>query len=747
VVFGEMVRGHRHRLGITQEELAEAAGLSVRSIGKIEAGKIDIPRPTTVRLLADAIGLTGNERDGFCRAAVGTGRVRAAGGRIPAQLPADIAGFTGREAHLAQLDGLLPSGTDRTTAVVISAIQGSAGIGKTALAVHWAHRVADRFPDGQLYVNLRGFDPRERPIAPAVAVRYFLDALGVPPGQVPACEEAQYGMYRSILASRRMLVILDNARAAEQVRPLIPGSRGCMVVVTSRHSLSGLVATEAAWPMVVDLLSPAEARNLLAARLGRDRVAAQPQAVDEIITRCVGLPLGLVIVAAQAAAHPDFPLAAIAEQLDRAQRRLDAFAGDDPATDLRAVFSWSYRTLTAGAARLFRRLGMHLGPDVAVPAAASIAGIHDVQVRTLLAELARAHLVNEHVPGRYTFHDLLRAYAAELAHANDTEEERRATLHRMFDHYLHTAHTAGRLLYPSRDPIIPAPAQAGVSPEDLADYEQACAWFAAEHAVLIAAVRHAAATGFDTHSWQLARTLSDFLARRGHWPDQAAVQHTALEAALRTADPLAQANAHRDLADAYARLGRYDDAHPHLRQALALFDRLGDHTGQAHTHIALNWILDRQSRHKEALHHATQALDLYRATGYWAGQAIALNNLGRLFSQLGDHHKALTYCGQALALHQEAGDRSGQAHAWDSLGHAHHHLGHHRHAIDCYQHALDLFRKIGDRYNEAATLTNFGDTYHAAARHAARAAWRDAAAIFRDLDHPDLDQVRARLQS
>ena len=298
--------------------------------------------------------------------------------------------------------------------VVISAIDGTAGIGKTAVALHWAHRVADRFPDGQLYVNLRGFDPAGSPMAPAEAVRGFLDAFEVPAERIPINLEAQAALYRSLVSGRRILVVLDNARDVGQVRPLLPGSPGCVVVVTSRNHLTSLITVEGARPLTLDLLPVEEAAELLARRLGSGRLAAEQQAVEEIIALCAQLPLALSIVAARAAAHPGFPLAALAAELRDARGGLDGFTSGDLTTDLRAVFSWSYQRLGTPAARLFRLLALHPGPDIAIPAAASLAALPAHEVRNLLAELSRSHLLEEHIPGRFAFHDLLRAYATEL---------------------------------------------------------------------------------------------------------------------------------------------------------------------------------------------------------------------------------------------------------------------------------------------------------------------------------------------
>jgi tetratricopeptide (TPR) repeat protein len=315
----------------------------------------------------------------------------------------------------------------------------------------------------------------------------------------------------------------------------------------------------------------------------------------------------------------------------------------------------------------------------------------------------------------------------------------------MLDHYLHTTHTAERLLYPARDPLPLTPPQPGVTPQHPADYQQALAWFTADRAVLLAAVDHAA-TGFDTHTWQLAWTLSTFLNRQGHWHDWAAAGRAAVAATGRLADPTAQALAHRYLARAYTRLGRLDDADTHLSHALDLHRQAGDQAGQAHTHLNLAYLWERRGRPAQALDHARQALDLYRAAGHQAGQAQALNAVGWCHALLGDHRQALTYCQQALTLFQELGDRAGQAATWDSLGYAHHHLGHHTQAVICYQHALDLVRELGDRYYESLAFTHLGDTHHAVGNPtAARDAWQHALTILDDLDHPDADTVRAKL--
>lgn len=647
---------------------------------------------------------------------------------VPRQLPAPPRSFAGRGRELAALDAIVDGGHP----IVVS---GTAGVGKTALAVQWAHRVAERFADGQLYVNLRGFDPSGAVMAPGEAVRAFLDALGIDPQRIPASVDAQAGLFRSALADKRMLILLDNARDADQIRPLLPGSPGCLVLVTSRDRLAGLVATHGAYPLALDLLSTGEAHRLLVDRLGADRLRAEPEVADEIITRCAGLPIALTIVAARVACT-GFPLKAIAAEL---RGGLDPFDGGDSATDVRAVFSWSYHALAPAAARLFRLLGLHPGPDVSVAAAASLFGAPPV--RPLLAELTRAHLLTEHQPGRYVFHDLLRAYATEQAALHDSGAERRAAISRLHDHYVHTAHAATRLLSPTRDVITP-PSSQTTQLENLTDFAQALAWFTAEHHVLLAAVEHAAASGLDTHARHLAWALAEFLERRGHWPDLAAVGQVALAAAVRLADPLAQSHAHRYLARASTQLDALDDAHTHLRRSL---DVSGDPVGQALTHRELAYVCERQGRHDQALHHSSQAMELYAAAGHRRGQAGALNAVGWYQALLGDFEKALTSCQAALGL-LEPDDLDVQAPTWDSLGYIHHHRGDHREAIACYERSLDVFRSLGDHYWTADVLIHLGDSHLAAGDGiSAGAAWQEALGILEDLGHPHAGAARSRL--
>jgi DNA-binding SARP family transcriptional activator/tetratricopeptide (TPR) repeat protein len=666
-------------------------------------------------------------------------------GAVPAQLPARPRNFIGREDELALLDRSL---TDRASAtpVVISAIAGTAGVGKTALALHWAHRVADQFPDGQLYLNLRGFDPANPAMTTAEAVRRFLDAFAVPPQRIPAVLDGQLDLYRSLLADRRVLVVLDNARDAEQVRPLLPGSAGNLAILTSRSQLASLVAIEGARLLTLDLMPDDEARLLLEDRLGRRRTDAEPAAVTDLIARCAGLPLALAIVAARAVIQPDLGLGRLAEELRDRRGALEPLPGGDRATDLRAVFSWSYARLSPSAARLFRLLGTHPGPGIGRAAVAGLLGEPPERVQPALAELAEAHLISEPAPGRYGCHDLLRAYAAELAVTVESDVERRAALTRVLDHYLHTAHRAALLLDPHRDPLALPPPAPGAAPVEIADAEAGLAWFIAEYPTLLAAIPQAGSAGLDRHAWQLAFALTNFLDRLGLWPELIATHETALAAAGRLDDQTGQAHALRGLARAYTRTGRYADAYVHLDRTLSLFEELGDVEAQARTHLNLGQVYERQGRLAEALPHAERALELYLSVDHRVGQARALNNIGWSHVALGQYEQAVASCERAIELHLAAGNRIGAANTWDTLGYAQHHLGRYPAAIDCYRRALELFRAVGDRYNEAEALNHLGDAESALGDGArAKEAWQGALSILDDLGHADADRIRAKL--
>lgn len=665
----------------------------------------------------------------------------------PAQLPADLPTFVGRHAELERTRALLPADGGAPATVVISAVGGMAGIGKTTLAVHWAHEVADRFPDGQLYINLRGFDPTGSMVAPEEAIRTFLDALGVPPMRIPAGLDAQAALYRSMLAQRRVLLLLDNARDTDQVRPLLPGSPGCLVIVTSRSQLTGLVVGEGAHPLTLDQLTSAEAHDLLALRLGTDRPAAEPQAADEIITRCARLPLALAIVAAHAAAHPGFPLSAVAEELRDSHGSLDAFAGGDDITiDVRAVFSCSYKALSGPAARLFRLLGLHSGPDISAPAAAALAGLPPRETRGLLNELTRAHLLTEHFPGRYTLHDLLRVYAAERVRADETPQERDRAVERLLAWYLHTADAAYPYITPNRRRIPLEPLPAACRPLEFTTHEQALDWCETERANLVTAVHQAVATGQPGIAWRLPAVLWGFFYLRSHMHDWLDTARTGLSAARAAHDRRGEAQGLADTAAAMRISGRHEEAIDSLQQAMAVCRELGDTDGRLSAVANLGDAYLHAGQLDKAVEYIRRGLAIDRVIGSAWGEGIALSNLGDAYQRLGRFDDAVDCLERALTVLRASGNRWVEGVALDVLGTVHSRLDRHGEAVAYYHRALETHRDIGNRWGEGNTLGNLGDVQLAAGeRESARASWRQALAIFVEFGHPDAEKIRERL--
>jgi tetratricopeptide (TPR) repeat protein len=771
--FGDRLASRRQLAGLSQQELAERSGLSARSVGNLERGRVRWPHPDTVRRLADALGLHGQARDEFsagarrllARGASGGSEtaaldpVPASGGLssagsgsgmpVPRQLPPGARDFTGRKAELDYL-ACLPDapgpGSGRT--VVISAIGGTAGVGKTALALHWAHQVSGLFPDGQLYVNLRGFDPSGTPVSPAEAVRGFLNALGVPPERIPAEQDAQAGLYRSLLAERAMLVVLDNARDEAHVRPLLPASPASVVLITSRSQLAGLAAANGARLLSLDLLTHHEAVDLLTARIGDDRAAAEPAAVDEIARLCARLPLALAVTAARAAARPRFPLTELAAELRDAAGRLDALDAGEAAASVAAVFSWSCQQLSPAAARMFRLLGLHPGPDISIPAAASLAATGQPEARRLLRELDRDCLITEHAPGRYAFHDLLRAYAARLAQGCETQHDRDAATSRVLDHYLHTAAHAATLLRPSHEQLALAPPRPGTCPERPADHRQALAWFEAEHEVLIAGVVLAAETGADRDAWQLPCAINTYLSWRGYRQARVTVMASAVAAATRLGDAQGQAMSLRFLGSACIYTGDYDQARAHLEHCLLLYQRLGDRIGEGWTQGCLSVLAGAEDRFVDAIGHTEQGLRLFQAVGHEALEAEMLNGVAWSHALVGNYQQARAFCERSLALIAKLGGCHFEGDVWDTLGYIEFHLGDFSRAADHFEFALTLCHDRGDRGTEAAILTHVGNARHAVGElpQACRA-WQQALAIYDDLQHPYAGQVRAKLAS
>ncbi|MFF4537687.1 BTAD domain-containing putative transcriptional regulator [Streptomyces aureus] len=733
------------------DELGIEPGSSLRAAhARLLAGDLDlspppVPVPAGTEDTADP-GAPGDVPETGADGSGGDGPSRAAGNVHPSQLPADLPLFTGRDAELRQVDALLPAEEHPDTAV-IGLVNGMAGAGKTTLAVHWAHRVAHRFPDGSLYVNLRGYDQGGSVMEPTEALETFLVALGVAPQAVPEGVDAQAALYRSVLAGRRVLIVLDNARDSAQVRPLLPGTPGCPVLVTSRSRLTGLVAGHGAHPLTLGPLTGGEARAMLSRRIGAARVDAEPEAAEAIVGLCARLPLALAIVAARAAHHPGFRLADIADELRETHGSLDAFTGGDAQTDARAVFSWSYHALPSAAADLFRRLSLHPGPDIGTAAAAALAGAPVRPVRALLTELTGASLIGEHAPGRFAFHDLLRAYARELAGTEDTEERRGTALLRMHDHYLHTTHHASAVISPRRETLPLPPSTTDGGAVRFTGRRQAMQWLRTERHVLRAVVEHAAAHGHEDHAWRTAVGLDLYFDRLGFWHDLMEINSAALRAARAVGDRTGEAHALRGLGFFHTRFAHSAEARRDLGRALELFRAEGDGPGEARTRRCLAYQANGEGRFAVSLDHYAHARDLYLAEGNVGNEALVLNEVGWTYILLGEHEKALEHCEKAVALLQEIGDPAGEAAAQDSVGYAHHQLGRYEAAVGPFERALALYREIGDHYLEADTLRHIADSRLAAGeREEAVEAFRAALALLEGLSHPEAADLRETLR-
>jgi tetratricopeptide (TPR) repeat protein/DNA-binding SARP family transcriptional activator/DNA-binding XRE family transcriptional regulator len=641
---------------------------------------------------------------GAAPVAMGATRPRPADREAPGQLPCAVAHFTGRAVELAALNATLnqPAGQ----AIVISAIAGTAGAGKTALAIQWAHQVAGCFPDGQLYVNLRGYD-RDQPMPAADALAGFLRALGVPGRDIPPEEDERAARYRSLLGGKRMLVVLDNAGSADQVRPLLPASPACTVVVTSRDALAGLVARDGATRLDLDLLPPEDAVGLLRALIGA-RVDAAPDAAAELAGQCCRLPLALRVVAELAASRPGVPLAELTSELADLNKRLDLLtAGGDRRTAVRAVFSWSYQHLGTDAARAFRLLGLHPGPGFGPWAAAALTGKTAEQTRQTLDTLARAHLIHITSPGRYGLHDLLRAYAWELSGGCD-RAERREGLTRLFDYYLYTAASAMDTLYPAerhRRPRIPPPAS---SCPAVAGMAAARTWLDTERSTLAAVAAYTAACGWPDHAIRLAATVFRYLEAGGYYPEIIAIHDHARRAARATGDRTAEMEALRGLIVTDLRQGRHQQAADRLRQALAVYRETGNQAGEAQTLCNLGIAALLQGHYEQAVSYLQRALAVHRQIDDQVGEARTLGNLSLVELRLGNYRQASQHLRQALAICSETGDRVSEAYALSNLGVLQARLGNHQQARGDLDRALAVCRETGDRACEAYALGNLG---------------------------------------
>jgi len=748
--FGALLRERRVAAGLSQEQLAELSGLGVRTIRELERGRAKRPHRESVALLTVALELSPTAADELARAGGQLPHPERAGasGRsvCPAQLPVDIPDFTGRLTEISELSEVLagPSGGQERAAVVICAITGAGGIGKTSLAVHVAHRVRDRFPDGQLFIDLRGTGPR--PLEPGEVLARFLRDMGVDAARVPVDQEERSAQFRSIVADRRVLVVLDNARDSEQVRPLLPGRPGCAVLVTSRGRLPGLPA-----PRLLDLkmLDSADARALLEGIVGLGRASAEPDAMAGVVAACAGLPLAIRIAGTRLVLRPSWTISTLADRLADHRRRLAELDVADLA--VRSTFETSYRALGASTGadgadhgRVFRLVGLSAGPDISLPSACALLDQGEQDADAVLQTLVDAHLLDEPSAGRYRLHDLLRVYAAERAAAEETAQNRHQALRRLFGWQLSTLVAASQVLEPGR--VRLEVATSSRPPMSFETFELALAWCEAEQDNLLASARQAAECGMDDLACQFGIALFSYLDLRGRYEDLVAISQIALASARVVGDRLRETSALNNLGLAFGELNQLDAATETLTEALALSSEVGGRSAQAAAWGNLGNVHHRAGRHPEALRCFQHTLTLARLAGHRSYERTTLGNLGELHNALGHFDQAAIICEQALAMCREDGDRHGEGFALVTLAETYRGLQQTERALATYQQAHDLSQQNGAQVWQGLAQLGLGDALRDLGRaEEARAAWQEALTLLTELGSPEAQEARSRL--
>ena len=715
--FGKLLRRLRTEAGLTQEELAETATLSPRSVSDLERGVNATARRETARLLADALGLVGPQRAQFEATARGRDLASAGGDLVGTpgplggsaaatrMLPRDISGFTGRTAELARLTATLADAASRGGVVGVHAIGGMAGIGKTTLVVHAAHQLAGKFPDGQIFLPLHAHTPGQRPVDPADALASLLLAAGISAQAIPPGLEPRAGRWRDHLAGKKVLLVLDDATGHEQVRPLLPGTAGSLVLITSRRRLTAL---EDASVISLDTLPPEEAADLMARLADRPDIEPGDGGIAEITRLCGYLPLAIGMLARQLHHHPAWTAASLAAELAAARDRLELIHAEN--LSVAAALNLSYQDLTAGQRQLFRRLGLHPGPDIDTHAAAALNGTSLVTARRHLEALYDQHLISEPTPSRYRLHDLIREHAQTMA-ATDDPATNETAISRLLDYYLNTALAASEQIpspnwtpaatvLPSAEPLECAPL--------ISTQQQAAAWLENERANLHAAVSYAAASGWPIPAVLIPTAMANFLHVRGHWDQSIALQETALVAARQAGDRLGEGWALNWMAGTQLLTRDFAAAEAALQQALALLDDLGDHGGQGDALNGLGTVHWLTGDYPAALVRHQQALELFRSLGHQRGQAQALNGLGAVRCMTGDYTAASTYHQQALELFRAINHQHGQSEALTHLGTVQRLTGDYPAAAASFRLAQTLNHDLDDRYKDAWMRSELG---------------------------------------
>jgi tetratricopeptide (TPR) repeat protein/transcriptional regulator with XRE-family HTH domain len=702
--FGGLLRELRRRTRLTQEQLADAAGLSLRALSDLERGVVATPQKETVRMLADALRLTGQERTRF--ETVARGRPlhsvsQTAAATAIRSLPRDVASFIGRERELEQL---LEAAAGASGVVGIHAIGGMAGVGKTAFAVHAAHRLADRFPAGQIFLQLHGHTPGQRPVDSADALASLLLSIGMPPSRIPAGLAERAALWRDRVTGKQLLLVLDDAASSDQVEPLLPGAGGSLVLVTSRVHLSAL--TDAA-AISLDTLPPDEAAALFVRLAGRAGLTTDHSAVDEINRLCGFLPLAIGMVARQLRHHQAWTAAGRAAELANTRDRLALLETEN--LSVAAAFNLSYANLTEDQQRLFRRLGLHPGSDIDGYAAAALDGTDLSAARRGLEDLYDRYLLTEPAQGRYRLHDLIREHARALAERGDPDQDRSTATSRLLDYYQHTAASANERIARQARPVRAGLPTAAPTPVPvLIDTEQALAWARAERASLLACLDHAAGADQHTRVFALTAGLSGLLRLDGPWTDAAARHEAALQAALHLDDRLGQANALSDLGDVHLLGGYYQAAARALGEALAIYRDLGIRLGQANALHYLG-VTQRGTGDSQAAFQSQElALDIYRDLGDRLGEANSLYYLGVLSRATSDYPGAIQALDRALGSYRDLGDRLGQANVLAEIGVLRHQTGDYPAAASALEEALHLHGDVGYRVGAASALNDLG---------------------------------------
>lgn len=696
-------------------------------------------------------GSPGSIRDQIMYAACKSLRHAESGQPVyPQQIPPYATTFVNRHAEIRRLDTLVNEDehANAPTTSKIMVIAGPPGVGKSALLVHWAVRVKEHFPDGQLYVDLRGYS-LSKPLLPEHALDGFLRSLGIPDTDIPSSLDGQSSLFRSLTAGQRLLVLIDNVDTSDRVRPLLTGPGPACVVLTSRNRLSGLAVREGAHPMTLAMLSPEDAERLLSSILGAERVTAESDAVSEICRLCGYLPLALRIVAERAAARPQLPLQELVEELSEESERLDILTTtDDETAAIRHVFSWSYHSLTVDAGMVFRLLGLHTGPDISREALAALTGMPPASLRRAVDNLVNAHLVQETTSHRLTIHDLLHSYAREIVETDEPESSRHAALWRLGTWYSTAAVAADRYLTPGFTTPLP-PGRPTVQTPQFDNFDQALQWFEAERANLLAYVQNSQQSEDFEAAVIITRTSWGFFNTRKYWSDWIECDKAGLTASRTLNDKVNEAWILTSLGVAYRNLRRTDEAIECHQQAASLFREHGEFNGAAFAQQNLANAQSDSGNYQAALDNYQAALETFQElTDGLRGQSVVLLSMGTNFNRVGRFNEAIDYAMQGAALCEELHDQHGTAIALHIQGAANLGLDNIDTAITQLREALSIRILIKDRYGQARSLDALGDAFNRVNRTAeAIEVWAEALTIFRDIEAPEAADLELKLPS